>query len=360
MQKPAKKTAEEMKSTLRYKHKVSALKGQPAYKKEAELLREIAIGKQWRIDAVIEAIETNPYDWNYIHTTNVMKQAAMFGRLATVERLCAIFEYGEKERGGTPEPVVAAFHVASLQGHYKTADFLATRGAKPDHVSRDGTVPAINWAAQEGSKAKVDYLLKKGANKDYAAYLAAAHGQLPLLKHLVEKRGAGVNFASEGFWTPFLNAVKQHRDDIADYVLSKGATPWLDQGAGEALYDAVGDGRLPLVKKMLGLGFKADAQTLHHAIYNGKLEVAETLITQGGVAVSAGKQEALLLAIVCKEPDAAVKLCLKYGADPAKALEALNRDAELYRYGQRDKMKQYLENYLAAPAVKPAVKGPQP
>lgn len=358
MQKPAKKTAEDMKSTLRYKHKVSALKGQPAYKKEAELLREIAVGKQWRIDAVIEAIEANPADWSYIHTTHVMKQAAMFGRLATIERLCAIFEYGEKERGGTPEPIVAAFHVASLHGHYKTADFLATRGAKPDYISRDGTVPAINWAVREGSKAKVDYLLKKGADKDHAAYLAASTGQLPLLKHLVEKRGAGVNYAAEGFWTPFLNAVKQHREDIMDYVLAKGATPWLDKGAGEALYNAVGDGRLPLVKRMLGLGFTADAQTLHHAIYNGKLDVAETLITQGGVAVNSGKQEALLLAIASKEQAAAVRLCLKHGADAAKALDALNRDPELYRYGQRDKMKQYLEDYLAAAAAKPAAKGP--
>lgn len=351
----------EPKNTLRYKHMVARLSTLPPYKKEAALLQEIARGRQWRMDAAIEAINANPVDWNYINITNVMKMCAMFGRLATVEKLCDLRNYKVGE--SVPQsPVLAAFHVASQHGRYRTADAMAARGAGPDYDAGDRTVPAIHSAVKEGDLRKLDYLLKKGADKDYALYLATAHQcDMKIIRHLVEKKGAGVNFASEGFWTPFLNAVKHQREELVDYLLAHGATPQNDKSAGEALYAAVGDNNVGLVRKMLNIGIKPGGQTLEHAIFEGKLDAARVLVAEGGSRIDTGKQEPLLLAIVGKSPDEAVKFCLDNGARPQAALEALNADAELYRYGQRDKMKQFLESYLAPkPAAPEAPQPPKP
>jgi len=351
------KTLRPMNETLRYKNMVAGLKSRPHYVKEAALLKEIAAGKQWRIDAVIEAIETNQYDWNYINTTNVMKQAAMFGRLATVEKICVIFEYNPGARVAQG-PVQAGFHVAALHGHYKVADALAERGAGPDYEASDRTPPAIHFAIKESNTRKIDYLVKKGQNKDYAAYLAASDGNMKMLKHMVEKHGAGVNFASQGFWTPFLAAVKSRRDDIAEYVLAKGATPWRDKSAGEALYTAVGNDDEKMVRRMMGLGMKPGAQDLQHAIFEGKLKSARIILAEGGVDVNIGKGEVVMLAVASKNPIEAFKLCLEFGGDAAKALGNLKADAELYKYGNRAKMLEILENYVGTPQQKPQSKGP--
>ncbi|MDE1151712.1 MAG: hypothetical protein PW788_04165 [Micavibrio sp.] len=350
------KTLRPMNETLRYKSMVTNLKSRPHYAKEAALLKEIAAGKQWRIDAVIEAIETNRYDWNYINFTNVMKQAAMFGRLATMEKLCDLrgYKVGADVAQG---PVQAAFHVASLHSHYKVADALLQRGAGPDYMADDRTPAAIHFAIKETNLRKIDYLVKNGQNKDYAAYLAASDGNMKALRHMVEKHGAGVNFASEGFWTPFLAAVKHRRDDIAEYVLAKGATPWLDKSAGEALYTAVGDDNEKMVRRMLGLGMKPGAQDLQHAIFEGKLKAARILLAEAGVDVNIGKGEVVMLAVASKNPIEAFKLCLEFGGNAERALANLKADAEMYKYGNRAKMIEILENYVP-PATKPQAKGP--
>ena len=346
------KPAKDMKQTLRYKNMVANLKSRPPYVKEAALIKELAAGKQWRIDAVIDAIETNQAGWSRINTTNVFKTAAMFGRLATVERLCDIFEYKVGGRG--EGPTQAAFHVASLHGHYKVADALHARGAHPDNEAYDKTPPAMYTALKEGDIRKIDYLLNKGASADYAVTLASSSVEMKVIRHLIEKRGGGVSLALEGFWSPFLNAVKNDREDLARYFVAQGAKPAEEKGAGEALYTAVGRGNLGLTEYMLDLGIKADRQTLHHAIFEGHIPVAKLLLTKGGLDLNEPKQESLLLAIISKRnPIEAVKFCIDNGASAEKALAALNADAELYRYGQRDKMKKFLEEYVAPKGPKP-------
>ncbi len=345
------KPAKDMKQTLRYKNMVANLKSRPPYVKEAALIKEIAAGKQWRIDAVIDAIETQQAGWSRMNVTNVFKSAAMFGRLATIERLCDIFEYKVGGRGDGA--TLAAFHVASLHGHYKVADAMHARGARPDYDAHDKTPPAMYTALREADIRKIDYLLKKGAAADYALSLASSSCELKVIRHLVENRGAGVSLALEGFWTPFLNAVKNDREDLARYFVSKGAKPAEEKGAGEALYTAVGRGNVKLAEYMLDLGIKADRQTLHHALFEGHVEVAKLLVTKGGLDLNEPKQESLLLSIISKNPIEAVKFCIENGATPEKALAALNADAELYRHGQRDKMKKFLEEYQAPAAPKP-------
>lgn len=343
----------DMKKTLRYKHMIARLSTLPPYKKEAQLKKEIVGGKQWRIDAAIEAINAKQEDWNYVNTTEVMKLAASFGRLQTLVKICDIMEWNPGARvaqGG----VQAAFHVASLHGHYRTADAMAKRGAGPMYEAK-GTPAAMYSAINDADFRKIDYLLKKGANKDYLVNLASTSKQyMEVTKYLVEEKQSGVNFASQGFWTPFLNAVKEGRDDLAMYLLEHGATPQFDKSAGEALYSAVGSGNVTMINTMLDIGFKVDMQAVHHAIYEGQVDAAKILLARGGVNINEGKQETLLLAIAAqKNAPQMVAIALENGADAAAALAALKKDPELYRYGNRDKMEKYLEDYLAPKAPKP-------
>lgn len=353
-----KKSAEDMKDTLRYKHMVARHQDLPPYKKEAALLQEIAKGRQWRIDAVLEAIDKKE-EWRYINVTNVMKQAAMFGRLGTVRRIAETLGYEKGEDAVAQTPVQAAFHVATLHGHYRTADVLSEYGAGPDYESGDRTPPAAHWAVQEGNLRKIDYLIKKGANPDYMVFLASAQADMKVIKHLVEEKGAGVNFAAEGFWTPFLNAIKYDREELADYLLEKGATPQNDRGAREAIYTAVRQGKPALVSKLIGLGIKPDADDLNSAIHDGHLDVAKVLVEEGGLKADAGKQEALLLATVSKKPEEAVKFAIDNGAAPEKAIAALKEDPGLYKYGNRDKMLAYLEENFPQKAEEPKVEAPK-
>lgn len=338
--------------TLRYQHLIARVAGSRAYEKEAALKKAIVTGPQWKIDATIEGIQQKPYDWNFINQTEVMKLAAMFGRLQTVEKISTIMKWDGEY--AAQEPVQAAFHVASRHGHYRTADAMVKRGGGPDYEAK-GTVPAVYAAIEEADFRKIDYLIRRGANKDHMVNIASTtKNYMPVVQYLVEEKKSGVNFASQGFWTPFLNAVKYGRNDLALYLLEHGATPQLDKSAGEALYAAVGSGNLVMINTMLDIGFKVDMQTVHHAVYEGQVDAAKILLARGGVNINEGKQETLLLAIAAqKNAPQMVALALEAGADAAAALAALKKDPELYRYGNRAKMEKYLEDYLAPKAPKP-------
>lgn len=365
-----------IKNTLRYKHTVARLSRLPAYRQEEALRREITKGPQWRIDAAIEAVNQTPANWNEINVTEVMKHAAMYGRLQTVDKISDSLEYkryfhrfsrkAAPKTGVAPHAVQAAFHIATRHGRYRTADALVKRGAGPMYQAQ-GTPAAIYSAVAEGDIGKIDYLIRRGANKDYLVNLASTSEEyMKLTKYLVERHHAGVNFASEGFWTPFLNAVKYGRDDLATYLLEHGATPQNDRSAGEALYSAVGSNNVKMIKLMLQIGIAPDQQTLEHAIFSGHVEATKALLETGKVSAAAGNQQPLMLAIVApKNADALVQLAIDNGADETKALAALKADSNLYRYGNRDKMISFLENRAAgvypAAASKPAQpKAPTP
>lgn len=110
-----------MKETYRYKNMVANLKGRKPHVKEAALFKEIAGGTQWRMDAVIEAIDKNKQDWKNIDTAAILKHAAMFGRLTTTIILC------DKIKLLEPESLTEAFCVAKLHGHQRVAKELMTQ-----------------------------------------------------------------------------------------------------------------------------------------------------------------------------------------------------------------------------------------
>lgn len=212
----------DMKDTLRYKHMVARLQNLLPHQKEAALLQEISKGLQWRIDAAIEAVEKKPDDWQLIDTAGVLKQAAMFGRLGTVEKLCDLFGYP----AGTPvapQPIDVAFQTAVLHGRFRTADALALRGAGMHPVSNGSPLPPLLQAVLQEQTRSIDYLVKKGADKNFLAYLAVGANSLKSLQHLVEKRGADVNYSTPSGDTPLDMAARVNNPVLKQYLLDHGA-----------------------------------------------------------------------------------------------------------------------------------------
>lgn len=167
--------ARDMKDTLRYKHMVARLKGLPAYKKEAALLQEIAAGKQWRIDAAIEAVA--PDDWKLFDITNIFKNAAIHARLQTVEKIADTLGLSHGET-----PLQIAFDVAARNGNYKTAQALFERGASASVFGE-----ATEKAVAEGDVRKLNFLLKTGAEAKTLHGMAVLKGGTKAAAHLETK-----------------------------------------------------------------------------------------------------------------------------------------------------------------------------
>jgi len=182
---------------------------------------------------------------------------------------------------------------------------------------------------------------------------------MAVIRHLVEEKKVDVNGKAEQFWSPFLQAVKYKHNDIAQYLIDKGATPQNDKSAGEALYTAVIDDNAPLVAMMLKIGIKGDTQTLCRGLSDGSTAAVKLLMAEGNIDINAQNQLAIFCALRAQKAEEMFNLCVSYGAKPAEALAAAQK------WEKKDESAlniiAFLEDYTgkAAPAAaKPA--GPQP
>ena len=360
-----------MQETLRYQNYVANLRHKQPYHKEAALLKEIAGGVQWRMDAAVEALCAEPakggmHARGYVNRHNIMKQAAMFGRLQTTEKLAKAFNFGEEGSRHADGPVIAAFHVAVLHGHYKVADFLHEKcGAHPDYDSGDRTPPAMSWAINEGNLKKISYLLDKGASASHAltgAISNAKHSKAVI--DLLLNKGADVNAAAEGFWTPFLMAVKYRRFDLAEHLLSKGADP--SKSGGEVMLNIIEAKNNKLLERVIELGAKPDADLVQRALYAGNMDAADIMMKTGHVNINAHGGAILLTALRAKEQPEAVMCCLKHGADPAIALRSVMAPKQSWEKRADDaeiakQLTALVENQTAAPKTNtPKPDAPKP
>lgn len=355
-----------MHETLRYKHYVANLRHKPPYAKEAALLKEIAGGVQWRMDAAIEALCAPPAQGQFpalaaVDRHNLMKQAAMFGRLQTTGKLAKAFSFIAEGNRPADGAVVSAFQVAVLHGHYKVADFLHAKcSARPDYDGGDRTPAAMAWALREGDLRKIAYLVGKGASPSYALVSAVSNEKhsKAVIDLLIEK-GADVNAAAEGFWTPFLMAVKYRRFDLAEHLLAKGADP--AKSGGEVMLKLIEAGNNKLLEKVIAKGARPDNDLLQRALYAGNIEAADIMVKAAALDVNAQGGAALLTAIRSKQQPEAVMFCLAQGADPAVALATVQKSRQPWERAQDEaQVRDYLVRLIQQqPAAKPP-KPPQP
>lgn len=355
-----------MQETLRYKNYVANLRHKQPYHKEAALLKEIAGGVQWRMDAAVEALCADPAKGGtharaFVNRHNIMKQAAMFGRLQTTEKLAKAFNFTEDGGRHADGAVIAAFQVAVLHGHYKVADFLHAKcGAKPDIDSGDHTPPAMGWAIKEGDLKKISYLLSKGADASYALTGAVNNDKhSKAVIDLLLDKGADVNAAARGFWTPFLMAVKYRRFDLAEHLLTRGADP--SKSGGEVMLNIIEAKNNKLLEKVISMGAKPDADLVQRALYAGNIDAAGIMMKSGHIDINARGGAILLTAVRAKEQPEAVMFCLQHGADPAIALRTHNAPKQTWEKRSDDNdVAQYLVKLIENRPAAPKAQAPKP
>jgi ankyrin repeat protein len=93
-----------------------------------------------------------------------------------------------------PENIIYDIFKACEEGNFKSVEYLISKGANVNEKGKYGSTP-LHFASQNGHLNVVEYLISKGAN-------------------------VNVNNNNNG-WTPLCCA---RRNDIRDYLISKGAT----------------------------------------------------------------------------------------------------------------------------------------
>jgi ankyrin repeat protein len=148
-----------------------------------------------------------------------------------------------RERRGDLDP----FEAASLGDRGRLAALLDRDRGLADAVSPDG-FPVVGLAAFFGRPQALALLLERGADPDTVAanpmrvaavHAAAAHRDRTVAQEVMRlllERGARVNVAQQGGWTPLHQAAKHGPVELVEMLLEHGA----DVGARSA------DGQTPL------------------------------------------------------------------------------------------------------------------
>lgn len=346
------------KDTLRYKHMVARLEGLSPEKQETHLLQEIAKGRVWRQQAVLEAISKREGGWARINKLEVLETCARFGRLSTLMTICDTLKIAPKRANERTSDAWMnhVFDKAVIHDHYRVAEFALSRGASAEHVLSDQREPrAYITAILDGDLKKVDYLHSKLASTDYYFATAILSKNLDVVRHMVEKLGVSLNAETgRGYKVPLHYAVRFSTPEITDYLLEKGAKA--GPNAGEIFHDLIGRGDAVRFKELMDMGVKPGQDELDRAVSGGKMDIAR-LIVDAGIKPNA---DTLLCAIVPKQDAQAFAFCIENGADARAALQSIQVNPHKLQYSGRERVIEYLETYLTGGTPAPKITPPRP
>ncbi len=236
--------------TLRYRHMVANMRHQPLYKREAALLKEIAAGRQWRMEAALEAMDAG------VSLDSVVAQAALFGRQQLLEKICTVQAAPEQTVNVSTSCLNSALDISILHGHYRTADTLYQHGAR-----LEGTSLAFDVAMQEKNTRKLFQLLKNGLPLDEVILRAAVSQNQKVLAWLDQQHGG-----EDRYWERLLKAVEAN-DTQAAQALLKGR-PMASPNSKNiifAMYEAVERRNIDIIVALVEAGARPTSHDVSHA-----------------------------------------------------------------------------------------------
>ncbi|KTC94753.1 ankyrin repeat-containing protein [Legionella geestiana] len=192
--------------------------------------------------------------------------------------------------GNTP------LHAAADAGHLEVLRYLSSHGADINRRNHEGATPLLT--------------------------VCEGDSDICLVRHLVDN-GADIEIPDDSGFTPLLTAVWADKEDIAKYLLDKGASPHKTEASGKgALHFAAENDNVELIKRLavrfehFDIHDESRLTPLHVAAWTGCTESAQFLLANGAnpSCMSANGSTPLHLAIIQDAFDV-VKLLLKYNID---------------------------------------------
>jgi len=204
---------------------------------------------------------------------------------------------------------------ARLLGAYvvdKNLPCMPTAGASGDPVAQPtasentpllrGVVNAaevreLNAAAASGDVNELRRLQRKGVQLSIYDYdlrgplhVAAAEGQILMVKYLLSQQGVNINAQDRMRNTPLADAQRESQEEVAAWLLEQGATV-IQDNLGHKLCQYAAEGELAQLEKQRGV---ADFNTadydgrcaLHLAACAGRMDVVQFLCNMGGANVN--------------------------------------------------------------------------
>lgn len=134
-----------------------------------------------------------------------------------------------------------------------------SRQAKPAVVKPKPNPLALHAASLRGDLRTVQRLVKErvnihhaNADKETALHMAASRGHLAIVIFLLNNK-ANINARTRNNWIPLHHAVRFNRQQVANYLMAKGAPPHFKTGDGLDSFDiAVNMSNLRMINMVQG------------------------------------------------------------------------------------------------------------
>ena len=197
--------------------------------------------------------------------------------------------------GGTP------LDDAIRSQHDSVAAYLRTKGAEHGLTSKVASDGGIIEAAARGDLDGLRRLVEAGAKPDEGDYdqrtamhLAAAEGNLDVVRCLVEELGASLSRVDRWGGTPLDDAIRSKHHGVTKWLQGLGAALGLTSKAATEgdIVEAAARGDLDMLRKLVEAGAKPDAgdydkrTAMHLAASEGKLDVVRCLVEELGASHS--------------------------------------------------------------------------
>ena len=137
-------------------------------------------------------------------------------------------------------------HIACIFGHLNILRYLVEeKGVPVDQKDLTEKTP-LHYACENDHISIVQYLIEKGANvnsqdqnKSTPLMNAIIHGHFPTVEYLIEKCAADINLSNTQNYSPLHYATLFGKNQIVEYLLSKGANRHVKNTSGQTPSDFI-------------------------------------------------------------------------------------------------------------------------